>query len=469
MSDAPIWKLGAAGLAKRLDDGSLTPVEVLDAFLDRHDRLDGALKTMALLDLDGARRAAEASLARQGAGKRLGPLDGIPISIKDNLYVGGLPAEWGSRLFRAHVPAQDDLCVERVRAAGAVIVGKSATAEFALSGRTNTKVLGITRNPWNTDLTPGGSSGGAVAAVAAGLVPLAIGTDAGGSIRLPASYTGLLGLRPSNGRIARRYGFPPMALDFQAIGLTARTVADLTLLFTAVVGPDRRDPVSLGARSFGELDRPLRIGWFDTVGRDRPDEAVRTALQNALEVIVRLGHNVENVPAPFRIEQLRQIWETLSSVGAARVALRFPDWRTEVTDSLAAIVERGARRSATEYVEALDLLQEFRAETSAAWGDYDLLVTPTGAGPAFPVELEFPAEIDGKPGNGAVQGMFCGWVNAVGFAGLSVPGDPHPDGRPIGIQVVARSGGDEMLLALARAIEREAPWGDRWPDMATGA
>lgn len=469
MSEEPVWKLGAAGLAARLSDGSLTPLKVLEVCLERHDRLNGPLNTVAVLDRDGARRAAEASAARQRAGRRLGPLDGVPISIKDNLFVGGLPAEWGSRLFRGHVPEQDDLCVERVRAAGAVIVGKSATAEFALSGRTDTKVLGTTRNPWNTDLTPGGSSGGAVAAVAAGLVPLAIGTDAGGSIRLPASYTGLVGLRPSNGRVARRYGFPPMALDFQAIGLAARTVADLDLLFGAVAGPDRRDPVSLSARSSGSPDRPLRIGWFDTLGGERPDAAVRASLQSALRVLSGLGHAVEDVPPPFSIERLRAIWEVVSSVGAARVARRFPDWKAEVTAPLAVIVERGLRRSASEYVEALDLLQEFRADTSAGWGEYDLLAIPTGAGAAFPVGLECPAEIDGKPGSGAVQGMFCGWVNAAGYAGLSLPGDPHPDGRPIGIQLVARSGGDEMLLAVACAVEAAAPWADRWPEMTRAA
>ncbi|HEY0791342.1 MAG TPA: amidase [Chthoniobacterales bacterium] len=466
MSDKQIWQLDAVQLSALLAAGVLTPIDLFEAFLDRFDRLNGALNAFAFLDREGGRRAAEASHVRHRKRERLGRLDGIPISVKDNLYVAGLPAEWGSRLFRGHVPEHDDLCVERLRAAGAVIVGKSATAEFALSGRTETRVLGTTRNPWNPALTPGGSSGGAVAAVAAGIIPLAIGTDAGGSIRLPASYTGLVGLRPSNGRIPRRYGFPPMALDFQAIGLTARTVGDLELLFTTLAGPDRRDPVSLSASSSGSPARPLRIGWFAQLGDDRPDEAVRASHEQAVGVLSRLGHRVEPCAPPFEVARLKQIWETLSSVGAARVALRFPNWEAEVTKPLAAIVERGRQRSAREYVEALDMLHEFRAETYANWREYDALVLPTGAAPAWPTDLEHPAVIGGKPGNGAIQSMFCGWVNAAGFTGLSVPADPHVDGRPIGVQFVARAGGDEMLLSLARDFEAAAPWAERWPELA---
>jgi aspartyl-tRNA(Asn)/glutamyl-tRNA(Gln) amidotransferase subunit A len=466
MSEQEIWRVGAAGLSAMLDAGSLTPHDILDVCLERHDRLNPAINAFAFVDREGARQAAEASSARQKAGQRLGPLDGIPVSVKDNLYVRGLQAEWGSELFRGHVPERDDLCVERLRAAGAVIFGKSATAEFALSGRTDTKVLGTTRNPWDLALSPGGSSGGAVASVAAGIVPLALGTDAGGSIRMPASYTGLVGLRPGNGRIARRYGFPPMAIDFQAIGLTARTVGDLDLLFGALSGPDRRDPVSLTASSSGTLSRPLRIGWFDQLGDDVPDDDVRSSHQQALTIFAALGHRVDACPPPFDIARLRQIWDTISSVGAARVALRYPDWQARVTEPLAAIVERGAKRMANDYVEALDLLQEFRAEISSNWGNFDVLVLPTAAGPAFPVELEHPAMIGGKTGSGGIQGMFCGWVNAVGYSGLSIPGHAHPDGRPIGIQLVARPGGDEVLIELARSFEAQSPWTDRWPALS---
>src|SRR5262245_20732997 len=244
-ANTEFWREDATGLTALLNTGRTTPIELLDIYLERCERLGPALNPFTLLDRTGATAAAQAAADRQKAGRRLGPLDGIPVLIKDNLYVAGLPAEWGSLMLKGFVPERNDICVERLLARGAVILGKTTTPEFALSGRTENKVTGTTRNPWDPRLTPGGSSGGAVAAVAAGLAPLAIGTDAGGSTRMPASYTGLVGLRPSNGRVPRRYGFPPMAIDFQAIGLITRTVRDLTLLFSTVAGPDVRDPISL--------------------------------------------------------------------------------------------------------------------------------------------------------------------------------------------------------------------------------
>ena len=241
-STAELWREEAATLPALLDARQITPTQLLEIYLARCDRLDPKLNAFTLIDRDGAAQAAKAATERQKAGRRLGPLDGIPVAIKDNLYVGGMPARWGSLMLEDFVPRPRRYLRRALRAAVPIIVGKTTTPEFALSGRTESRISGTTRNPWNLDLTPGGSSGGAVAAVAAGLAPLTVGTDAGGSIRLPASYTGLVGLRPSNGRVPRRYGFPPMALDFQAIGLVARTVRDLRLLYGAVAGPDVRDP-----------------------------------------------------------------------------------------------------------------------------------------------------------------------------------------------------------------------------------
>ncbi|KAB2730820.1 amidase [Brucella anthropi] len=466
MNTMPLWQRSVSDLSRLLDTGKVSPPDLLNTFLERYEALNDKLNAFAVLDLNGARRSANAAYERQRSGQRLGPLDGIPVSVKDNLFVGGLPAQWGSLLFRDHIPQHDDICVERLRSAGAVIVGKSATAEFALSGRMETTAVGTTRNPWDPRLTAGGSSGGAVASVATGMTPIAIGTDAGGSIRMPASYTGLVGLRPSNGRIPRRYGFPPMVLDFQSIGLITRSVSDCSLLFQALQGPDMRDPVSVVTGPRQVPNRLLRIGWFDEVGGDRPDDEVRASLQHCLQGMATLGHLIEPCPPPYDIEQLRSIWDILSSVGAARVARHHPDWQASVTEPLGRIIERGMNRSVFDYAEAIDHLQSFRAQTSAQWGKFDVLVTPTAAAPAFPADQEYPETISGKPGSGAVQGMYCGWVNALGFSAISVPGQPHPDGRPIGIQFVARTGSDELLLQLGTSWERIAPWSERWPSMS---
>ena len=205
------WQLDATSLSALLDAREITPLQLLEQSLARLDALEPVLNAFTHVDRDGALAAARAATARQASGTRLSPLDGIPVSVKDNIFVAGMPARWGSLLFRDHVPDRDDICVERLRAAGAVIIGKTTTPEFALLGRTDSRLSGVTRSPWDPALTPGGSSGGAVASVAAGVTPLAIGTDMGGSTRLPASYTGLVGMRPSTGRLPRRFGFPPTA------------------------------------------------------------------------------------------------------------------------------------------------------------------------------------------------------------------------------------------------------------------
>lgn len=464
-----IWRNDAIALAGCLDRRELTPSALLGLYLDRIDRLNPKLNAFTIIDRDGAMSAAREADSRQEAGKRLGPLDGLPVCIKDNLYVRGLPAAWGSLMIEDFVPEHDDICVERLRAAGAVIMGKTTTPEFALLGRTENRVTGTTRNPWDPALHPGGSSGGAAAAVAAGLVPLALGTDAGGSSRLPASYTGLVGIRPSNGRIPRRYGFLPMALDFQAIGLITRTTRDLKMLFAALSGPDWRDPMSLlAAPNRRRAPPPLKLGWFTSIGNERASREVTTSHANAIEMLKALGHQIEQCKPPFDIDEIRGLWDTLTAVGATRAALKYGDkWKTLATPQIVGLIERGQKIAATDYVYALDRLQLFRAETSAHWGDYDALILPTNPVPAWLVETEQPMEVDGQKLSPASQGMFCGWVNAMGYAGLSVPGEPAANGLPIGIQIVAPAGGDEVVMEIAQQLEDAAPWRDRWPVMAS--
>ena len=261
------WQLDATALSALLDARDITPLQLLDQSLARLDALEPVLNAFTHVDRDGAAAAARAATARLASGARLSPLDGIPVSVKDNIFVSGLPARWGSLLFRDFIPDRDDICVERLRAAGAVIVGKTTTPELAMLGRTDSRLSGITRSPWDPALTPGGSSGGASASVAAGVTPLAIGTDMGGSTRLPAAYTGLVGMRPSTGRIARRFGFPATCIDFQVIGPFARTMRDMRLLYGVLAGPDPRDPYS---QRFPQApDRACPAGAFGSAGSPR--------------------------------------------------------------------------------------------------------------------------------------------------------------------------------------------------------
>ena len=459
------WKRDATALSESLDARETTPLRLLELTLARLDALEPSLNAFTHVDRDGALAAAKAATARQSAGTRLGPLDGIPVSVKDNIFVAGLPARWGSLLFRDHVPDRDDICVERLRAAGAVIVGKTTTPEFALMGRTHSRLSGITRNPWDLSLTPGGSSGGAVASVAAGVTPLAVGTDMGGSTRLPASYTGLVGMRPSTGRLARRFGFPPTAIDFQAICPFARTMRDMRLIYGVLAGPDVRDPYSARFPAAPDVSpaRPLRIGWFTSIGEDGATPEVAATVAAAAAGLAGANCQVSPVRAPYDPAALRAYMGTLTAAAAARIVARFPDrWRAETTDPVRATAERGFALSAPDYVDALDALAVWRSDVTAAWGDYDALVLPAAAAPAWRAEDEAPPGL-----TTAIQGMFGAWVNAAGLPGMSVPGKPHPDGRPIGVQIVAPFGHDAIVFEVAQRLETLAPWAGRWPALAS--
>ncbi|WP_424810931.1 amidase [Roseococcus sp. YIM B11640] len=443
----------AASMARRLDAGETTPVALVEQSLARIAALDGELHAWAHVAAEEARAAAREAEARQKAGQRLGPLDGVPVGVKDNLFVKGMPARWGSTFFQDHVPERDDIVVERLRAAGAIIMGKTSTPEFALSGRTFSPVTGHTRHPMDPRLTPGGSSGGAVASICAGMVPLGVATDAGGSTRLPAGYGGLYGLRPSNGRVPRRWGFPPMAMDFQAVGLIAGTLEDLELLYAALIGPDARDPTSQRLPPDPRVDGGIRVGWLNAYGQELVDPHVRRAVELAAKRLASLGLEVAPAAPPYDLAAIREIWGIIPVAGVARMASRFPKrWASDSSESLRPMAERGSRLSIPELVDAVDRLNAFRADVSAAWGAYDLLLMPSAAAPAWPAEDEFPREIDGKPGHPRAMNVFSTWVNAVGYPGLNVPGETHPDGRPIGVQLVGRYGAEKLLFEVARLL-----------------
>jgi aspartyl-tRNA(Asn)/glutamyl-tRNA(Gln) amidotransferase subunit A len=454
--------LDAATMSADIAQGRRKPSDLLEDCLARIGRANAELGAFVHIDERGARLAAAAADDRQAAGARLGPLDGVPVAVKDNLWVAGMPAHWGSRMWEEFAPSTDDIPVQRLRAAGAIIVGKTNTPEFALSGRTDSPLHGPARNPWDTSLTPGGSSGGSAAALAAGMVPLSLATDAGGSTRLPASYTGLYGLRPTNGRIARRYGFPPMALDFQAVGVMARTLADLEMLYRCVTGPDERDPLSLRlppperrARDGGRL----RIGWFSMIQDELVDPEVSAAVEECAGLLEQANCELVRRQAPYETAMVRTVWSTISAAGAARAACMHPDrWRGEASRPIAAAAERGLGLTAVEYVRALDRLAELRGMVADTWGDVDAFLCPSAASPAWPLNEEFPASIGGRPGHPMAQNAFATWVNAIGHPGLNIPVHPHADGRPLGVQVVGRFGGDDVVLEVARRLERVATW-----------
>ncbi len=333
-SSGLLWRRTAADLVSGYACREFLPVEALDSILERLDNVNPRINAVVTLDRKGARSAAEASEKRWLAREALGPLDGVPLTVKDNIPVRGLRSTWGSNLYADYVPETDELPVGRLRDAGAIILGKTNCPEFTLQGYTDNLIFGPTRNPWNLELTPGGSSGGAVAAVSAGIGPIAIGTDGGGSIRRPASHTGLVGLKPSRGRVPRSDGFPAILLHLETLGAMTRNVADLCAVMRAISPPDPRDPVSSYFRGdFFEIESMAssRILYVPQFGDSPVDPEVRASVAGAAQIFAGLGHSVEEGPAPFAIEPLAQAWGVIGQVGLAWLLETKPGWEQKIT------------------------------------------------------------------------------------------------------------------------------------------
>lgn len=462
-----IWQLSASELGAEFAARRLSPVDVLAACLARIDAVNARINAIVTLDVDGAQSAAVASEARWRRGAPHGPLDGVPLTIKDNMAVRAMRSTWGSKLYADHISAHDELPVARLRAAGAVIVGKTNVPEFTLQGYTDNLLFGPTRNPWDPRLTPGGSSGGAAASVAAGMTPLAAATDGGGSIRRPASHTGLVGFKPSTGRVARRDGFPQILHDFEVVGPIARTTADATLLMSIMAGSDARDQASCAFGDFSchleaapARQRILYVARFD----DAPvDPEVIAGVDEMANNLQRLGHHIEPGKAPFDVGALNRVWPMIGETGLVWLLRRHADWQYRVTPSIAAMAEHGQRWTAADYVESLDVVAGLRRGLAEVFTRFELILTPSAAALPWPAESAYPATIAGVPVGPRGHAVFTGFANATGVPAINIPCAPSRGGLPIGAQLVGRYGADALLLQVSAEYERNFPWADRWP------
>ncbi|MHB1171104.1 MAG: amidase [Lacisediminihabitans sp.] len=450
--------LSVVEIACGLSAGSLSAIEVLDGCLELLELVNPSINAVVTVNPE-ARADARASQERHRAGTSLGALDGVPITVKDNLLVGGLRATWGTRLFENYIAGHDEMPVATLRRAGAVIVGKTNVSEFTVGGFTDNPLFGATRNPLNTALTPGGSSGGAVAAVAAGIVPLALATDGGGSIRRPAAHTGLVGFKPSSGRVARGAGFPVILGDFEVVGPIAATVSDVILAMGVLGQPDRRDqrsrlfgPWGSGTLAMKPLPR-LRILAVEQIGDAPVDPGIRSCFRGAQEILAGLGHLVESGCLPFNIDATGAWSEQLVSLGMARLAAEHSGFASLVSPRFAEQAERGARLSGIRPSELDDVVAVFRAEVSEVYRDFDVILMPATAAQPWPVKFEYPAEIDGIPVGPRGHAIFTGWVNAAGHPAVSIPIGRDAIGLPVGAQLITDFGQDELALKLALEVE----------------
>lgn len=435
-------------LSQGLEARDFTPVDLLEDVIERLVVLEPLLNSFACLDPEGARADAEAAAARQSAGARISPLDGIPTSVKDLIAQKGLPQRFGSRTTPETPMAEDAPSVARLRAAGAVLLGKSTTSEFGCKGVGDCPLTGITRNPWNTDLTPGGSSAGAAAMVAAGLVPYALGTDGGGSIRIPASLTGLFGIKA---QFARVPVYPTSATPTLAhVGPLARSVADADTVLRVISGFDRRDPFSvagtLSDTTGAAPDRPLRIAYAPTLGYASPNPDVASLVAAAASDIAALGHDVTEVA--HVMDDPLDLWMSEFYAGAGTrlqgTILNAPDL---IDPSVLEMLRPALSQNMQDYYAKVFERYALREKMRQFFVDYDLLMSPTLPSQAFGVGLNAPPDWQEQNPIGWVAYTYP--FNLTGQPAASVPVGFTDQGLPVGMQIVGPSHGEAKVLALS--------------------
>ena len=452
----PLWALSASELAAAYANG-LSPRAVCEATLAHVAEVNPRLNAIVTLDAAGALAAAEASSRRWRDGRPASPLDGVPVTIKDNILVAGLRATWGSRLYGDHVPDLDELPVHQLRQAGAVILGKTNVPEFTVHGFTDNALFGTTGNPWNPLLTPGGSSGGAVAAVASGMGPLALCTDGGGSIRRPAAHTGLVGFKPSREMVPRGTGFPAILHDFEVVGPIARCVDDIISSMDVVGGPKWRATVN------EPVPLRLRIAYAPTFGDAPVDSVVRDVMERTVAQARTLGLDIETL-SPFTLaDPLAKVWPVISQTGVAWLLDQHRDWKDKVTPAIAQMAAAGGKYSARDYLGALDGIAALQRSFEAFFAHYDVLLTPAAAAMPWPAGEPHPTVIDGRPVGPRGHAVFTPIANALGLPAVSLPCIVDDDALPVGLQAIAARDRDRTLLNFAREQQGRL-FVHRWPE-----
>jgi len=470
MDSLEICYMSAVEMAEAIKSRKLSPVEVMDAFLSRIERLNPKINAYCTLLAESARTQATEAEKIVMKGEELGPLHGVPFSIKDLTFTKGIRTTFGSRIYENFIPDKDAIVVERLRAAGAIMLGKTNTPEFGFMGVTDNLIFGPTHNPWNLQRHAGGSSGGAAAAVAAGMGPLAQGSDGGGSIRIPSSFCGVFGIKPSFGRVPRGPGF----LDWMTLshfGPITRTVRDAALAMEVMAGRDDRDRHSLPGTNLRYLSylegdlKGLRVAWSPDLGYAVVDPQVLAANSAAVSIFETLGCKVD-AATPDVENPGRTFAFTWAVKFASSYSDKLDEWRDQMNPTLVDIIERGKDRTALEYARSALEREEYCDKMLAFFEDYDLLLTPSTAVPAFDIDKFEVTEIGGIKGSPTLEWTpFTYPFNLTGQPAASVPCGWTDDGLPVGLQIVGRRFEDLTVLRAAAAFEQASPWADRRPPL----
>ena len=467
MADEDLTRKSAIELAALIRSRAISPRELLDAHLTVIERVNPKLNAVVTLAADHARDAAHQAEAAVMRGDELGLLHGLPIAIKDTTRTAGIRTTFGSPLFADHVPEEDAEVVRRLKAAGAVVTAKTNTPEFATGANTVNDVFGATRNPWNPALSPAGSSGGSAVAVATGMVPLAQGTDFGCSIRIPAAFCGIVGIRPTPGLIPSY----PMALAWdpgQVHGPLARSAEDAALMLDAMVGFSRLSPISVhppwaSAREIvakAEDGRGLKIAYASDIAGIGVDAEIDTICRSAAKRLTDAGAHVEEVA--FDVAHGREPYQAWR--GAWMVGQRFEHLHhlEQFGENLRGNVKRGLDVTALDLAAAEQQRQDVFHRFRELFEQYDVLLTPAAPVRPYPVEMNFPNEINGRKFENYVDWIAPAFlITLVSLPAGSVPAGRTHDGLPVGLQIVAPRFEEPLILSLAKIVQEANPIG--WP------
>ena len=468
MADADLCFLTATQLARRVAQGELSARDVVSAHLARIEQINPRVNAIVTLAADRALEAAARADDHQVRGGALGPLHGLPIAHKDLIPTRGLRTTFGSKIFADHVPDHDGLIVERLHAAGAITVGKTNTPEFGAGSQTFNDVFGATRNPYDLTKTCGGSSGGAAVALATGMAPIADGTDFGGSLRNPASFCNVVGLRPSPGRVPVWPAPAPwFRLDVQ--GPMGRTAEDVALMLSAIAGPDARSPISLpepGGRFRHPIERDLRgvrVAWSQTLGGLPVAPAVTAVVTASVRHLEALGCRVDDAePDLTDADEIFRVWRAWYYEHALGTLL--DAHRAELKDTVIWNIEEGRALDAHRIGRAARAWSRLEARVRVFFETYDFLALPVCQVPPFDVDVPYVTAIDGVAMETYLDWMrSCYHISVTGLPAVSVPCGFTPDGLPVGLQIVGRPGDDFGVLQVAHAFEQVAGAGTRRP------
>ncbi len=466
--------LSAAQCADLIRSRQLSPVDLVADALARIEASQPVLN--AFITICGERAMAEARKAERDlmSGAALGPLHGVPLSVKDLVPTEGVRTTSGSMIYKDHVPTRDAVAVRRLRAAGAILVGKTTTPEFGMSPITRAPLFGLTVNPWNKERIAGGSSGGAGASIAAGLTPLAVATDGGGSARIPAAVNGVVGFKQSLGVVPHDYADDQFG-NVSYVTPTTRTVRDTALMLDAMAGPAIEDPNTIGrpsadfsrAAGIGGDLAGLRIGWRLYLGNDTVSADVEAGLRDAMAGFAEAGAHVGEARHPF--DNVLPLWTTLMiAYRHAQYGHLIEKYRDIMCPTLVRQVEHGGEISSSDVFRSVLMRTRLYHEVQRWFDDFDVIAMPTVSRTALSIEHDHfaPIEIDGKTVGTVRQSWYPYTLpfNLTGHPAVSLPCGFGKDGLPVAVQLVGRAGDDAFLMRVAAAFERVRPWSHIRPE-----